>query len=391
LKYNRDKEPRHGRNVEPKPIFNRVREPRKEWNTKSNVNQSHTIWKEKLLYASVVGKGCKGEKKNVYPIVFKAKLQHLEWLDNCFIGRSKEPSKAKDMKKSFILTGFNFIRVRFLGGNCILLSGEDASLIKKTIDENKEWFESIFESITPWEKDFMVLEKYVWAHIRGLPLNLWSRQNLESIVSMVGTLVEIDKYTLEMEELEYARVLIKFPVAREVQWTNCMKINETMCQIVIEEEIVINMKKDYIGEWENHSDDDEIESFVGREYGASEDSEFGRNLILHGDVGEETAMEEVEGFLYRESWRSYTEREDRDADVEDQQNSGLQKTRHINEVIDDIGEQDRCFNEAVVDLEEASGQCNVALNEVGDQRQTLTKIKKKCIYVDIGPFECDWC
>jgi len=141
LKYNRDKEPRHGRNVEPKPIFNRVREPRKEWNTKSNVNQSHTIWKEKLLYASVVGKGCKGEKKNVYPIVFKAKLQHLEWLDNCFIGRSKEPSKAKDMKKSFILTGFNFIRVRFLGGNCILLSGEDASLIKKTIDENKEWFE----------------------------------------------------------------------------------------------------------------------------------------------------------------------------------------------------------------------------------------------------------
>ena len=55
------------------------------------------------------------------------------------------------------------------------------------------------------------------SHIRGLPLNLWSRQNLESIVSMVGTLVEIDKDTLEMEELEYARILIKLPIAREVR------------------------------------------------------------------------------------------------------------------------------------------------------------------------------
>jgi len=42
-----------------------------------------------------------------------------------------------------------------------------------------------------------------------------------------------------------------------------MKINETMCQIAIEEECVINIKKEYTGEWGNHSDD-EIGSFVGR-------------------------------------------------------------------------------------------------------------------------------
>ena len=51
----------------------------------------------------------------------------------------------------------------------------------------------------------MVTEKYVWARIRGLPLNLWSKQSLESIVLMVGTLVEIDKCILETKELEYAR------------------------------------------------------------------------------------------------------------------------------------------------------------------------------------------
>jgi len=207
---------------------------------------------------------------------------------------------AKDLKKSFILGGFKFIRVRFLGGNYVLLSEEYASLIKKTIDENKEWFESIFESINPWEKDFMVSEKFVWARIRGLPLNLWSRHSLESIVSMVGTLVEIDKDTLEMEELEFARVLIKLPVAREVRWTNCMKVNGTMCQIVIEEEPVNKVKRRHYGEWESNSDDNELGSFVGRECGVSEESEFGNNLNFHGGMGEDTTVEEMEVPLRRE-------------------------------------------------------------------------------------------
>ena len=159
-----------------------------------------------------------------------------------------EPSKAKDLKENFILRGFNFIRVRYLRGNCVLLSEVDENLIKKSIVENKELFESIFESIIPWEKNFMVTEKYVWTRIRGLPLNLWSRQNLENIVSMVETLVEIDKCTLEMEELEYARVLIKLPATNEARWTKYIKINEFMFQIAIEEEHVINIKSCYNGD-----------------------------------------------------------------------------------------------------------------------------------------------
>jgi len=96
-----------------------------------------------------VEKGYKGEKKNIYPIAFKEEVKPLEWLDNSFIGRTVEPSKAKDLKESFILGDFNFIRVRYLGGNCVLLSGEDANLIKKPIVENKEWFESILNLLSP--------------------------------------------------------------------------------------------------------------------------------------------------------------------------------------------------------------------------------------------------
>lgn len=249
--------------------------------------------KEKLTYPFAVEKGGKGEKRTKNHIAFKAEVHHSEWLDNCFIGKTVEPNLARDMKESFILGGFKFIQVRFMGGNCVLLSGEDVNLIKKTIEENKEWFESIFESITPWEKEFTVSEKFVWARIRGLPLNLWSRHSLESIVAMVGTLVEIDKDTLEMEELEFARVLIKLPVARDVRWSNCMKINETICQIAIEEEPVNKIRRSQFGERGINSDD-ELGSFAGREGGESEESKFGSNLFFHGGVGEDTTVEEAE-------------------------------------------------------------------------------------------------
>jgi len=83
-------------------------------------------------------------------------------------------------------------------------------------------------------------------------------------------------------------------------------------------------------------------------------------------------MEEVESFLRMESKRPYTDTEDRGDEVDGQQISGLQNTRRLNEVINDLGGQNGCFNEAVDDLEEVPRQCNIAFNEVGGQRQALT-------------------
>ncbi|XP_068472398.1 uncharacterized protein [Phaseolus vulgaris] len=201
---------------------------------------------------------------------------------------------------------------------------------------------------------------------------------------MVGTLVEIDKDTLEMDELEYARVLIKLPVAREARWSNCMKVNETLCQIAIEEEPFNNIKRCYFGEWERNYDDGDFGSFVGRECGASEGSEFGSNLNFHGCVGEEMTVEEAEGILRREA-RAATK--DRKGDVDGQHITGIQNDRHINEVIDGLVGQDGCINEEGDDLEGMSRNFNVALNEVGGERQTLTELKN--LYVDIGPMG-DW-
>jgi len=64
----------------------------------------------------------------------------------------------------------------------------------------------------------VVAEKFIWFRNRGLPLHFLSRDALESIVAMVGMLIEEDEATLEINELEFARVYIRLPVAKEARW-----------------------------------------------------------------------------------------------------------------------------------------------------------------------------
>lgn len=39
-----------------------------------------------------------------------------------------------------------------------MLLGESEGIVKKTYEENKEWFRAIFESVEPWQNSFAVEE-----------------------------------------------------------------------------------------------------------------------------------------------------------------------------------------------------------------------------------------
>ena len=80
------------------------------------------------------------------------------------------------MNESFILGGFNYKKDKFLGGFHVLLMGENETKVKEAIEENKEWFEELFDTIIPWEDQFVAVDKLVWARCRGLPLKLWNTE-----------------------------------------------------------------------------------------------------------------------------------------------------------------------------------------------------------------------
>jgi len=95
---------------------------------------------------------------------------------------------------------------------------------------------ALFESTVPWEETFAVDEKVVCVRCRGLPLSMWNRGCFERVAAHVESLVEVDGATSEFEDLEFARLRVRAPMGRDMRMVMVMKINNILCQIVLEEE-----------------------------------------------------------------------------------------------------------------------------------------------------------
>jgi len=74
-------------------------------------------------------------------------------LENCFVGRFSETVNLQSSKESFFLGGFSFVRLRYLGKRL------KKSLIKRSFEENKDWFDKIFQSFVPWNELFRGCQK----------------------------------------------------------------------------------------------------------------------------------------------------------------------------------------------------------------------------------------
>jgi len=137
------------------------------------------------------------------------------------------------------LAGLQFISVRYLGDNLVLLTGEDDTDMKKVIEENSEWLSMVFTSLQPWTEDIGPRHKIVWVRCRGIPLYLWNEECFRILTASVGTLIDIDKNTMTWERLEYARLKVRLPIGSDTKMYKKMTINGNLYNVHLEEEITV--------------------------------------------------------------------------------------------------------------------------------------------------------
>jgi len=63
----------------------------------------------------------------------------------------------------------NMILARNMRDNLVLLTLKEGKLV----DQNKKWFEGLFQSIVPCSEKEMLGKKILWVRINGLPLSLY--------------------------------------------------------------------------------------------------------------------------------------------------------------------------------------------------------------------------
>ncbi|KAK7348114.1 hypothetical protein VNO80_22663 [Phaseolus coccineus] len=102
------------------------------------------------------------------------------WLERCFIGKLLKATDEQVVKESFILGGFNLVRI-------------------------------------------------AWFRCRGISLALWNNQCFERIGALLGTLIEADDGTVSKDVLDYARLRIRIPFGEGERSVKPIKINDTFC------------------------------------------------------------------------------------------------------------------------------------------------------------------
>jgi len=125
------------------------------------------VWRAKEIktYANIVKNGIRNNEQThnrarVQAIHFRAEETPRDWLKKCYIGRVSDLSKVSSLNECFILGDLNHIKVKFLGGFHVLLMGKNESKIQEAIEENKGWFEELFDTIIPWEEQFVAVENW---------------------------------------------------------------------------------------------------------------------------------------------------------------------------------------------------------------------------------------
>ncbi|GKV23714.1 hypothetical protein SLEP1_g33413 [Rubroshorea leprosula] len=159
-----------------------------------------------------------------------------EKLMKCVVGMALSPSIIPSFPEIFFNEGFPSIKIVPMGGNFVLIDGDDPESIQELVDGNLEWVSHYFDRVKIWSPLDMAEERFVWARIQGLPLHAWTEENLLKIGNQVGKCVSVDEYTLSKECLDVARVLVSTKSKSAINEEFVLKVKGNRYNIAVVEE-----------------------------------------------------------------------------------------------------------------------------------------------------------
>ncbi|KAL8473656.1 hypothetical protein ACS0TY_030486 [Phlomoides rotata] len=186
------------------------------------------------------------------------------FLKGCFTGCLKDSVFWPDLRSNIQEICEGKMIVKYLGGDLTLIQpAHDAVEFGNLFVELQEWF----EFIRPWEEGDISNRRLVWTKWFGVPLHAWNPKffNLASI--KFGAVMKIDDETLFMNNLYFARILIRTPLHEIPKVPFPISVDGKVYHIRVTEESE-DFENDG-GDW--HSDNSKFEKETSSESGSKTD------------------------------------------------------------------------------------------------------------------------
>lgn len=202
-----------------------------------------TSYKQALLNYQGAG-GERNEKENYQDQseVGKAEDLALEgiiepWMERSIVGKLRSPELIQAAYDCFVMAGLHSVRVRYMGGLSVLLTGEDGLELMDVIKDSGEGWKEVFEDLSYWNSSLVVDCRIPWIRCEGLPLQFWNKENFEKVVKPAGILIEIDEETSSFSCLRFARLRVKTSSLESIFFNMRIKIGNQEVGVRLVEEI----------------------------------------------------------------------------------------------------------------------------------------------------------
>ncbi|OIV93204.1 hypothetical protein TanjilG_24419 [Lupinus angustifolius] len=117
-----------------------------------------------------------------------------------------------------------------MGGKLFLFKGEVD--VEKRFDMEEDWCKYFFSSIRRWNPKEGAKERMIWVRCIRVPIHAWTVEFFRFLAEKIRVFIKVDDKTLNIERLDFGRVLIATS-----QWSN-VEVN----QRVLIEDLIFDLR-----------------------------------------------------------------------------------------------------------------------------------------------------
>ena len=167
------------------------------------------VWRAKQQSNRAVMKGEYVQKeKSARVIAVEAVQENLEWLARSLTCISDTPRDIDALRLMISKTFHEEIVVRDLGKFKFILTMESQEVKERLKNDGEERLKQWFSSVSDWAEDDVCQTRRLWLEIVGIPIQIWSEQNIRKIAENWGDVVLVEKESSKLESFAAAKVII---------------------------------------------------------------------------------------------------------------------------------------------------------------------------------------
>jgi hypothetical protein len=140
--------------------------------------------------------------------------------------------------------GFTDVEAVHLGANKVFLRSLAGLDVVPMLEKARDFFTYLFSNWARWEDKVTPVQRGAWVRLYGIPLQAWNESFFKLCVFDCGRFIRADKYTVDKDRLDFARVLISTSSLEVVKRVERLLVDDSVVDVQVIEEWGYDMGDD---------------------------------------------------------------------------------------------------------------------------------------------------